>query len=109
MKRANKSTDRFGLAHLVGLLIVVLTVSAISFILADMALSGSHTDHVLNQNALLVKALGLTHLSLVPSGHMLRHPEFYNAGVNLRYTPMFSFPPPDPAELLISSPERQKK
>lgn len=109
MKCTNKTADRFGLAQTVGLSIVLLTLSAILFMIADIALTGSHTDHILNRNAALVKTLGLTHLSLLPSGHMLRHPEFANAGVNLRYTPLVFFSPPDPAELLISSSERQKR
>lgn len=106
MKYANKTADRFGLAQMFGFSIVLLALSAILFVLADNTLSGAQDDHIQNRNAILVKALGLTHLSLIPSGRVLRQPEFANAGVNLRYTPWVSFLPPDPAEMLISSPER---
>lgn len=109
MKRITKSADRFGQSQFIGFSIVILTVLAIIFVLTDFTLSGSHTDHILNKNAALVGVLGLTHLSVLPSGHVLRQPETANAGVNLRYTPLISFSSPDPAEMFINSPGRLKK
>lgn len=106
MEHTNKTADRFGLAQTVGMPIVLLTLAAILFIITDIALFGSRTDHVLNRNAVLVKTLGLNHLSLLPSGHILRQPEFAKTGIELRYTPLVSFSPPDPAAMMISSPER---
>ena len=109
MKRITKAADQFGHSQILGLSIGLLTVLAVLFVLTDFTLSGSRAVHILNKNKALVKTLGLTHLSLLPSGHMLRQPELANACVNLRYTPMIPFPSPDPAEMLISSPERQTK
>jgi len=76
--------DRLGISHTVGILVLVLAITALIFLFLDSRFRSAADQEECLQ---LVRALGLNSLSLVPSGRPLRNPGAIAPSIDLRFDP----------------------
>ena len=90
--------DRLGISSMVGILVLVLAISALFFLFLDSNFrSPAEQEECLE----LVRALGLNSLSLVPSGRPLRNPGTNDLSIDLRFDPKLGQIPLDGADLVL--------
>ncbi len=77
--------DALTLSKLVLVILIFLTIGLFGLI---GILTQVNPARIINANAELIGALNLSFPVIVPSGHPLRHPEFYIDGVDLRFSPI---------------------
>ena len=77
--------DRLGISSTVGILVLVLAITALIFVFLDSGFrsAADHQEECLQ----LVRALGLNSLSLAPSGRPLRNPGAIDPPIDLRFDP----------------------
>ena len=76
--------DRLGISSTVGILVLVLAITALIFLFLD---SGYRSASDQEEGLQLVRALGLNSLSLAPSGRTLRNPGVIDPSIDLRFDP----------------------
>ena len=76
--------DRLGISSTVGILVLVLAITALIFLCLD---SGFRSAVDQKECLQLVRALGLNSLSLAPSGRTLRNPGAIDPSIDLRFDP----------------------
>ena len=74
--------DRLGISNTVGILVLVLAITALIFVFLD---SGFRSTADQEECLQLVRALGLNSLSLAPSGRPLRNPGAIDPLIDLRF------------------------
>jgi hypothetical protein len=76
--------DRLGISSTVGILALVLAITALIFLFLDSSFRSAADQEECLQ---LVRALGLNRLSLAPSGRPLRNPGVADRSIDLRFDP----------------------
>ena len=102
MARKERPPDRLGLARNLVLLTWLGGAALLSLVFLDSRLWPQDS---LNPARAAVKALGLSNLSLVPAGRILRHPEAIRPCADLRFSPALPRVQPDPEDLVLGRPE----
>jgi hypothetical protein len=90
--------DRLGISHTVGILVLVLAITALVFLFLDTRFRSAADQEECLQ---LVRALGLNSLSLAPSGRFLRNPGAINPSIDLRFDPKLGRIPIDGADFVL--------
>lgn len=93
-----RGVDRLHSARRLLIAVLLLTAACLTTIAVDGRL---RVDVPHAADLALFRTLGLHYPALVPSGRVLRHPEFARAGVDLRYTPAMIQPGADPALFIL--------
>jgi len=90
--------DRLGISHTVGILVLVLAITALIFLFLDSRFRSAADQEECLQ---LVHALGLNSLSLAPSGRPLRNPGAIDPSIDLRFDPKLGRLPIDGADFVL--------
>jgi hypothetical protein len=85
------------------LLTALVAVSAAAAVLL-LGTLWMHSDNRVENAAVLLGSLKLSHLAVSPTGRPFRAPEFLRPGTDLRYSPWIPFSEPYPEYLIFSRP-----
>jgi hypothetical protein len=91
-------SDRIGAARRLLITMLLLTAVGAATVAIDSSL---RTDVPHTADISLFHFLGLSYPALVPSGRLLRHPDFARTGVDLRFSPTLPRYGTDPALLIL--------
>ena len=92
------SSDRLGISHTVGILVLVFALTALILLFLDSSFRSAADPEECHQ---LVRALGLNSLSLAPTGRPLRNPGAIDPLVDLRFDPKLGRIPLDGADFVL--------
>ena len=90
--------DRLGISSTVGILALVLAITALFFLFLDSSFRSAADQE---EGLQLVRALGLNSLSLAPSGRPLRNPGSIDPSIDLRFDPNLGQLPIDGADFVL--------
>jgi len=90
--------DRIHAARRFLIALLLLTASCLAIIAGDGQLRAERPN---TMDRALFRELGLQYPALIPSGRMLRHPQFSRDGVDLRFSPTLPIFGTEPALLII--------
>jgi len=90
--------DRLGISSTVGILALVLAITALFFLFLDSSFRSAADQE---EGLQLVRALGLNSLSLAPSGRPLRNPGAIDPSIDLRFDPNLGQLPIDGADFVL--------
>ena len=98
MKEPHFPHDRLDTSAVLVKALVALVAAAMTLIIMDASWRPACHGRA-DGDAL--RALGLSAPALIPAGRAGRHPEIQNIMVDLRFTPFWPLPDPDPIRMIL--------